>query len=156
LEEQRKSEGMTLIVKNITRLLASFIFIFGLFVVSTGHISPGGGFAGGVLLACGFVLIVLAFGRRTSERVMGEQGAAVWDCIGGLGFLVVALLGYIGGGFFFNFISQDISPGDAFSVVSGGTIPLSNLAIGVKVGAALFGIFLALTGFKFVRSRGPK
>ena len=38
--------GMTLIVKTITALLIGFILLFGFYVILTGHLSPGGGFAG--------------------------------------------------------------------------------------------------------------
>ena len=55
-------KGMTLIVKTITALLIGFITLFGFYIVLTGHISPGGGFAGGVILAAGLLLVILAFG----------------------------------------------------------------------------------------------
>ena len=40
--------GMTVIVKTITRWVKVFIFLFGAYIIVTGHLSPGGGFAGGV------------------------------------------------------------------------------------------------------------
>ena len=50
-----KSEGLSLIVKNITRLLSAFILLYGIYVVLYGHVSPGGGFTGGVILAAGLL-----------------------------------------------------------------------------------------------------
>ena len=56
------TEGMSLIVKNTARLVAGFIAVFGIYIALTGHLSPGGGFAGGVILAAAAVLVILAFG----------------------------------------------------------------------------------------------
>lgn len=136
--------GMTLVVKTITRLLAGFILIYGLYVVLYGHLSPGGGFAGGVVLGCGLILMVLAFGRRFVVQFISERGAGMWDSAGALAFLGIAVLGYLAGRFFQNFLDA----GEPFQLFSGGTIPLSNIAIGIKVSACLFVVFVALAAFK--------
>ena len=142
-----KQSGMTLIVKNVTRLIAAFIAVFGLYVALTGHLGPGGGFAGGVVLASAAVLVVLAFGSGFSKRLITEGRCHILDGVGAMGFIAVALLSYVGywgGGFFFNFISK----GKLHELASAGTIPLSNLAIGVKVAAGLAGAFIALAAFR--------
>jgi multicomponent Na+:H+ antiporter subunit B len=145
-------EGLSLIVKNITRLLSAFILAYGVYIVLYGHVTPGGGFTGGVILAAGLVLVILAFGRKTTSRMISEQAAAVADSLGALGFLLVALLGYLSAelaGYFTNFLPK----GNTGELLSAGAIPISNLAIGVKVGAALFGVVLALAGFRFASQK---
>jgi multisubunit Na+/H+ antiporter MnhB subunit len=140
--------GMTLIVKNTTRLVTGFIGVFGVYIALTGHVSPGGGFAGGVILAAAAVLVVLAFGKGFSARLMTESQCHIWDAAGALAFLAVALLGYFAGGFFFNFVWQlEKDRATVGTLFSAGTIPLSNLAILIKVGAGLAGAFLALAAF---------
>jgi len=143
-----KKTGMTLIVKNVAKLVTAFIAVFGIYIALTGHLAPGGGFAGGVILAAAAVLMVLAFGSGASRKLVKESQCHTWDAAGALGFLAIALCGYIGGSFFLNFLA----PGDAGTLVSGGWIPLSNLAILVKVGAGLAGVFLALSAFRLSRS----
>ena len=138
--------GMSLIVKNTARLVAGFIAVFGVYIALTGHLSPGGGFPGGVIVAAAAVLIVLAFGKRYVAAVVNESQCHVWDGVGAMAFLVVALCGYFIGSFFINFIP--IKPEQLHKLFSGGTIPLSNLAIMVKVGAGLAGAFLALSAFR--------
>ncbi len=148
-----KHTGMTLIVRRTARLVTGFIAVFGIYIAATGHISPGGGFAGGVILAAAAVLIVLAFGRDFTRNILTERQCHIMDAAGAGAFLLVALLGYFGGSFFFNFINAvgEGSPGDqAGKLLSGGTIPLSNLAILVKVGAGLAGAFLALAAYRRV------
>jgi len=136
--------GMSLIVKTVTRLVAEFITIFGIYIVLFGHLTPGGGFTGGVILSCGFILLTLAFGKDFSLHVLSKRAAGTWDSIGALAFLIVALVGYRVGSFFFNLWAEPAT----FKLASAGTIPISNIAIGVKVGAALFGGFMALAVFR--------
>ena len=139
-----KTSGMTSIVKDTARLVAGFIAVFGVYIAATGHLTPGGGFAGGVILAAAAVLVVLAFGKEFSAKLIDESRCHVWDAAGAAGFLAVALCGYFVGQFFTNFLSL----GEAHTLRSGGGIPLSNLAILVKVGAGLAGAFLALSAFR--------
>ncbi len=81
--------GLSPIVKDITRIVAAFIIIFGIYIVLHGHLTPGGGFPGGVILAAGLVLVVLAFGKNFSRRFVTERMASFWDSAGATGFLVI-------------------------------------------------------------------
>jgi len=136
--------GMTLIVKTIVRLLTGFIFVFSVSIVFYGHITPGGGFAGGVMLACGLILVLLAFGKEEAVRIVKETAAGVFDSVGALAFLVIALLGFVSGRFFLNFLPK----GEEFHLFSGGTLLWINIAIGIKVSAALFAVYVALAVFR--------
>jgi len=136
--------GMSLIVKEVAKLVTGFIALYAGYIILYGHLTPGGGFVGGVILACGFILTVLAFGKTFTEQMITDAGTKQWDTFGALLFLVIALVGYRTGVFFGNFLEHK---GD-FKLVSAGTIPLSNVAIGVKVAACLLGVFLALSVFR--------
>jgi multicomponent Na+:H+ antiporter subunit B len=139
---------MTPIVKNTARLISGFIAVFGIYIALTGHISPGGGFAGGVILAAAAILVVLAFGRDAAGRIITESRCHVWDAAAAGAFLLVAVCGYVSGGFFANFIAERISRGTVGHLFSGGTIIYSNLFILIKVAAGLAGAFLALAAFR--------
>ncbi len=132
--------GMTLIVKTITRLTIGLILLFGIYIILHGHLSPGGGFAGGVIVALSFVHMMLAFGKDVAVTKVSKNIASNLESIGALMFLSVALLGFLGGTFFLNVLPK----GSPFRLFSAGTIILSNIAIGIKVGVGLFAIFLAL------------
>ena len=137
-------KGMTLIVKTITRLIIGFILVYGVNIVLYGHLTPGGGFAGGVILACGFILLVLAFGKETALNIVSENNASILDCTGALLFLLIALLGFTGGHFFNNFMDK----GQPFHLISAGILLWCNTAIGLKVGACLFLVFVVLAAFR--------
>ena len=138
-------KGMTLIVKQVTKLVVGFILLYSVYLILFGHLSPGGGFVGGVTLACGLILLVLAFGKDFfNEHIIGDYRIKIWDCLGALAFLAIALAGYTGGYFFSNI---SVAPQSDFTLLSAGSILFSNIAIGVKVGACLLGVFLALSIF---------
>jgi multisubunit Na+/H+ antiporter MnhB subunit len=139
-------KGMTVIVKTISGWVKVLIFLFGINIILFGHVTPGGGFAGGVILASSYVLLMLAFGREFVEKSLPIPLASKLDCLGAFLFAGVALLGLVfGGSFFVNFLYQKYLPGQPLSLVSAGTIPLSNIAIGLKVGASLFLAIFALS-----------
>ncbi len=137
-------QGMTLIVKVITRLTVGFILLFGIYIVLHGHISPGGGFAGGVIVALSFIHLILAYGGKFAFKKLNQTKASFLENIGAIMFFTIALLGIIGGFFFLNFLKK----GEPFHLASAGIIPFCNIAICLKVGAGLFLIFVALTLFK--------
>ncbi len=145
LEQEIKdtSKGMTPIVKTIVRFVIGIIIIFGAYIVLYGHLTPGGGFAGGVILASAYVLLTLAFGKEMGLSKMSNTGASLLDNSGALAFVIIGLLGYTGGYFFLNFLPR----GETFQLFSAGSIPLANIAIGVKVTASVFAIFMALSIF---------
>ena len=131
---------MSLIVKTVTRLTVGLILLFGIYIVLHGHLSPGGGFAGGVIIALSFVHLMLAFGKDVALKKLSKNLASNLESIAALMFLSIALFGFFGGAFFSNIINKGVP----FQLFSAGTIPLSNLAISLKVGVGLFAIFLAL------------
>lgn len=136
---------MTIIVKKITQIIAGPIFLYGLYIVAQGHLSPGGGFAAGSFIAGAFILLVLAYGDKLRHLKTEEFESSLIETLGILFFIITALgalllsirLGFIPV-FFKNFLTKGI-PGNLFSA---GIIPLLNIAVGMEVGGALFTIFL--------------
>ena len=149
-------KGMSLIVKSVTRLVSAFIVIFGVYLILYGHLTPGGGFPGGVVLAFALILVTLAFGRAYVSRFFTQLAAGIWDGVGALTFLAVGLLGYSGGVFFTNFLHADA--GEPFGLFSSGSILISNMAIGLKVGACLFLAFMGVAAYRLgaTEDKGPK
>ncbi len=148
----RETQGMTLIVKTITRLTVGLILLYGIYIVLHGHLTPGGGFAGGVIIALSFIHLMLAFGKDAALKKVSRPMASLFESIGAILFLTIAVIGFAGGYFFSNFF---INKGVPFKLFSAGTIPLCNIAISFKVGAGLFAIFVALVLLK-IGSKGEK
>jgi len=136
--------GMTLIVKTITDFVAAFIVVFGAYIVLYGHLTPGGGFAGGVIIACAFILVLLAHGKEQAFARLPEKMAHALDSGGALAFLLIGWVGVTGGFFFMNIFGR----GEMFRLLSSGMILPLNIAIAFKVGSSLFLVFAALAMFR--------
>jgi multicomponent Na+:H+ antiporter subunit B len=140
--------GMSMIVRTVTRWLKGPILLFGIYIVLYGHVTPGGGFGGGVIIASAFILIMLALGGQHGLGVFSKGVASRLDSAGLLAFLIIGWLGtfWASGYFFANFAD---TPDDAwFTLFSGGTMPWMNVALGLKVASALFLVFAVLTGLR--------
>jgi multisubunit Na+/H+ antiporter MnhB subunit len=139
--KEKKQSGMTSIVKVITNVMVGFMLVFGAYIVLYGHVTPGGGFPGGVMVALAYILITLAYGRKVVESMVSGMAGSIADDVGALIFLILGLIGLsVGGKFLFNFLPK----GTPFNLFSAGDIILYNLAITLKVGMSLYIVFLAL------------
>lgn len=78
---------MSLIVKTVTRLTVYFILLYGIYITISGHVSPGGGFAGGVIIALAFIQVMLAFGKEVALKRLRTYALRFWVCIAALAFL---------------------------------------------------------------------
>lgn len=147
--------GMSMIVKTVTRWLKGPILLFGIYIVLYGHITPGGGFGGGVIIACAFILITLALGEKNGLDIFSKALASRLDSGGLLIFLLVGWLGtylaagWVGGYFFENFITTPEQ--SYFALLSAGTMPVLNIALGLKVASALFLVFTVLTALRITQ-----
>ncbi len=138
--------GMTEIVKKVAQLLGSVIFIYGVYIITHGHLTPGGGFAGGAIIAGSFILLILAFGSEVVNLHQEEMQSSITES---MALFVVVLLAL--GGLFYGsyvFFNNYLPKGAVGELISAGLIPLYNIFIGVEVAAALLTIFLGLVIYK--------
>jgi multisubunit Na+/H+ antiporter MnhB subunit len=139
-------KGMTSIVKKTTQILAGIIFLYGAYVVIHGHLTPGGGFAGGVIMAGAFILVTLAFGSGFLNLKKEETESTATENISILMVILLSLVGLFFGAkiFFLNFLPK----GTVGELISAGVLPLYNIFVGMEVASSIFIIFLALVIFK--------
>ena len=137
---------MTVIVKKTTQLIAGIVFLYGIYVIIHGHLTPGGGFAGGVIIAGSFILLILANGSEFINLTREETGTTITENLAILFFLIIALAGMLLGAriFFNNWLPE----GKVGELISAGVIPLYNISVGIEVAASILTIFLALVIFK--------
>lgn len=130
----------TEILGTASRLLSSLLVMFGVYIFMHGHLTPGGGFQGGVVIATAMLLALLS--NPDSHLAHGAMTAV--ESLSGAAYVALALLGaFLGLGF----LDPRILPlGSVGALVSAGSIPLIYSVIGLKVGAELSGILDALKG----------
>jgi multicomponent Na+:H+ antiporter subunit B len=136
-----RSKGLrTELIDVVTGKLGPVVLIFGLYVMMFGHLSPGGGFQGGVVVASGIVF--LALGSRTGgrSRITEPGNLARIEAAGFLCLVIASLIGsFTGAGYFGNPLQlAGISP-----VVY---IIALNAVIGLKVGAGISFMCVAMLG----------
>ncbi len=116
------------------RKLAPFILLFGCYVIAYGHLSPGGGFQGGVVLASGIILLALCQGVKPIQRLFPSRAISLTETFGFLAFLLIGLIGLtVSGYFLFNIFPPD----KAGNTANVGFIFVLNMIIGLKVGAGM-------------------
>ncbi len=139
-ENEMRREGSELL-KTGTALLFPLILLFGVYVFINGHLTPGGGFQGGAIIASSVVLSVLADPNK-------KAGHTVLSVIESLSGLTYVLLGAAGAFLTVNgFLDNRILPqGEYGSLLSAGLIPVIYSVVGLKVGSELSSVVISFKG----------
>ena len=112
-------------------LLFPLLMLFGVYIFLHGHLTPGGGFQGGVVIASAFLLLMLA---RVSFH-LNHSVISFVESISGFAYVVIGVLGiFLAAGFLDNRI---LPLGEFGSLLSAGAIPLIYSLVGLKVGTEL-------------------
>jgi len=128
------------ILQSGTRILLPLIILFGVYIFLHGHLTPGGGFQGGVVIAGGFLLIMLSY----PDSKINHHVLHFVESFSGLFYVLVGVLGLIlAGGFLDN---RFLPLGGFGKLFSAGAIPIIYSLIGLKVGSELVGILANLRG----------
>ncbi len=144
-EEEEDVERVSLPSSSLVRTGAKILFplmlLLGIYVFVHGHLTPGGGFQGGAIIATGFLLMLITYKHfETNHNVM------VWlESLAGLAFVAVGLYGLFAYG---SFLQNTHSVGTLNDLISGGLIPLIYIFIGIKVGTELTNILDILLKIK--------
>jgi len=143
-----KNEGMTLIVKTVTRITVWIIILYGFYIILHGHLTPGGGFGGGVIIALALLNVMLAYGRDFTSRWLNISALEHVESLSALLFLILGIIGMVTTG---TFLANFLSKGELFQLLSAGTIPVLNIIIGFKVALSLFLVVWVLTSLKMTK-----
>ena len=119
-------------------LLFPLLLGVGFYIILHGHLTPGGGFQGGVILAAAFFVLVLA----RPAGGMSHTAIAVIEGLAGAGFIALGLWSLLADG---DFLKPMLGKGVLGELLSAGTLPLLSLAVGLKVGAELAGLMTQLS-----------
>jgi multicomponent Na+:H+ antiporter subunit B len=127
----RGRQGPSELVRNGAEVVLPLIFLFGAYVIMNGHLSAGGGFQGGAVVASGVMLLMLAY---PSGRI--DHGfLSITESLAGVLYVSLGILGLVFAG---GFLDSHILPrGNFGTLLSAGAIPLISALLGIKVGAEL-------------------
>ena len=119
-------------------LFFPLLLVVGLYIILHGHLTPGGGFQGGVILASAFFIPILA----RPGTSMNHQQVSLIEGLAGAGFILIGLLAMLGGK---EFLTPLLDQGELGALLSAGSLPLLYIAVGLKVGSELAGLLARLS-----------
>jgi multicomponent Na+:H+ antiporter subunit B len=125
------------IVRSGSKLLFPAIVLLGAYVFIHGHLTPGGGFQGGTIIATGFLLMLLAYENfKVSHTVLSFV-----ESFAGILFVVIGLFGFMNGG---TFLQNFLPEGALNNLFSGGVIGIIYVMVGFKVATELTGLIYTI------------
>jgi len=125
-------EESNYILKKASRMLFPMIMLFGVYVMIYGHLSPGGGFQGGVIVASGVLLLLIS----REEFEVPHSVISALETFAGISYVLIGLIGLlVVDKFLGNFLPNNIS--QMGMLFSGGVIPLIYIVVGIKVGSEM-------------------
>ena len=121
------------ILKHGARVVFGIMMVFGIYMITHGHLTPGGGFPGGTIIAAAILLLYIA----DNEFKTKLNTFKVTEGLAGSLYVIIGLLGIaIGGYFLVNFLPT----GTVGDLLSAGLIPIVYILIGLKVGSEISGV----------------
>ena len=133
-------------MSDLLKLIAypiSFIMIgYGAMTILGGHITPGGGFQGGAMMASGAILCILAYGLKDNPFNLSHERMSIIESCGALAYIGLGLCGLLTGGSFLYNLGTNIyglvpsGLANMFNfpdALHAGIIPYLNITIGLKV-----------------------
>ncbi len=136
---RRETRAAGFVLRTAADLLFPFLLVLGAYIILHGHLTPGGGFQGGAILAAAFFVPLLSrpgapFHEGWAAWVEGSAGAA---------FILIGLAALFQGK---AFLEPLLGTGELGTLFSAGSLPLLYLAVGLKVGSELAGLVARLGG----------
>lgn len=135
------------------KTIAPFVVALGVYVTLGGHITPGGGFPGGSIIAAGLFMAVVLAGNKAFN--MSHDTMIKMESLGILLYIGLGLAGLLFGGFFLYNVGVDGLDTVSSSVVNtfnypdgvdSGIVPYLNIAVMLKVAAGLTTALLIIYG----------
>lgn len=127
-----------MILQGVAFVLCPIIFIFGIYIILNGHLSPGGGFSGGAIMGAGLILYVCSFGFKRTQQFFNEHIYKIAK------ITALCMYGLIGTYFYMtgaNGIENHIPLGIAGHILSSGIILPINICVGLEVACTMYAFY---------------
>jgi energy-converting hydrogenase B subunit I len=143
---------MSTILKLFVFPISLIIILIGINTILGGHITPGGGFQGGAMIAAGIIFCIIVYGLEESPIKISHNFMASLESVGALGYVFLGLAGLVFSGFFMYNLGVDlyhIVPPFISNLFNypdpthAGIIPYLNFVVGLKVLVGLSAVVIA-------------
>lgn len=127
------------IIRTVCRLVIPIILVFGVYILLNGHLSPGGGFSGGAIMASALIIFALVWGGERASRTI-PAGVMKIIVLVALGFYACSkTYSFFTGA---NHLDSIISPGTPGRILSAGLILPLNVAVGFVVCCTMYSFYM--------------
>lgn len=123
-----------IIIEEVAKITIPIIQIIGVYVILFGHISPGGGFAGGTIIAISLILNSIVLDKKMSfNTLLNLQIIALMMYVLLKGYSILDSNMHLG--------IINISKGTPGNILSSGLILPLNIIVGIVVCISIYFIF---------------
>lgn len=143
-ENKNKLKGEDIIIQSCSDIVLPIALMLGAYIILHGHLTPGGGFQGGVLIGGAVAVMYVAYGTEGITRSFHLKRFKISESLGALGFILFASLGLIYGIKGYNFFANVVYKGTPGNLFSSGNIFLMNFAVGYKVLAGIGALIIVM------------
>lgn len=127
------------IVKTVSRFLIPFIFVFGIYVLLNGHLSPGGGFSGCAILGSALILFSMVYGENRAAAIFSERLIKTVVLVSLSFYAIAKSYSFFTGA---NHLHSIISQGIPGRILSAGLILPLNVAVGFVVCCTMYSFYM--------------
>ena len=137
-DEVLKKQGEDAILTSLSHILFPLIFMFGVYIILNGNISPGGGFSGGAIIGAGLILYLTAYGYKRIQRFFTFVTFKTISCLALLCYTFSKTFHFITGA---NEIHVPIPLGTPGTIFSGGLLLPLNIFVGLVVACTMYALY---------------
>jgi multicomponent Na+:H+ antiporter subunit B len=132
------------ILKEVSKVLIPCIQIFGIYIIMYGHLSPGGGFAGGTIIGTSFILYRVIYGKNFTDKLLPYSKLITFLCGSIMFYGLLKGYSFITGGNHLNLPQPSLgTPGN---ILSGGFLLPLNILVGLIVAITIYFFFTLFDG----------
>ncbi|MDP3058683.1 MAG: MnhB domain-containing protein, partial [bacterium] len=129
-----------LVLEVVARFLIPLIQLFGVYIVTHGHLSPGGGFSGGTIIGASFIFHSMVFRYLRPSEENKKNYSSAFEAGGALLYIVVGMVGIFAGKRFLT--NGGVFPlGSVGRLFSSGMIAILSIGIGSKVAQTVASLY---------------
>ncbi|MBQ2661280.1 MAG: hypothetical protein IJF80_01350 [Clostridia bacterium] len=126
------------ILQKIVLLIVPCIFLFGIYVILNGHLSPGGGFSGGAIMGAGLILFAVSFGIDAMQSFFSIKTFKAITTTALMCYATLKAYSFFMGA---NGLETGIPLGTPGAILSSGLILVLDICVGLIVACTMYGFY---------------
>lgn len=132
------------ILKRMAAIILPFICVYGFYVILHGHVSPGGSFAGGIIVGLSLIAYSTIYGIEKGRAKLPEKVLVCTESYGTLWYGLMGMVGIFKGVPFLANKLAGVNLGIPGTLSSGGLISLIGFGVGVRVASTMVTLFFTM------------